>query len=203
MVEGAYRNSEPLKRALALTDSTPTLFPIDFALSTPMTSADTKQDSSLVAFFKEVYAADSTPGAITFEEAISRDGIFYTNGMSFPYNAISKRFNLFYGNVEINYSEIAEVAKIGGLEGEGTVGAGIHWKGDYVHGGRDEFHSHVIMYIERIDGKQMVTQIFEITDYADKHGIFSYRVVDGVVVNDGPEVPVEKLRPQGQTADGR
>ncbi|GLB42936.1 hypothetical protein LshimejAT787_1203850 [Lyophyllum shimeji] len=132
--------------------------------------------SALVAFYKKVYEADSSPEALTFEEAISPNGVFYTNGVPYDYdtyNAISKRFNRAYRNAKMSYSQIVEVPKANGTDGEGTVGASVHWQGDYIKGGRDEFRSHAVIYIEKINGKQMATRIFEVSDYKDTHGVFS------------------------------
>jgi len=134
-------------------------------------------DSTLVAFFKQVYAADSSPDALTFEEAIAPNGVFYTNGISYDYNtynAISKQFNRAYRNVKISYSEIVEVPKGNGTHGEGTVGASVHWQGDYIKGGHDEFDSHAIIYVERLNGRQMATRVFEISDYQNTRGVLSF-----------------------------
>ncbi|KAG6833168.1 hypothetical protein H0H87_010555 [Tephrocybe sp. NHM501043] len=134
-------------------------------------------DSSLVAFYKKVYAANTTPDAVTFEEVISPTGSYNTNGMYFGYDAykgISELFFSAYSNVELSFTEFVEVPKVNGKEGEGTVAAAVHWRGDYKKGGRDEFRSHAIMHVELVDGKQMVTQIFEITDYQDTHHIFPW-----------------------------
>ncbi|KAG6917204.1 hypothetical protein DXG01_003408 [Tephrocybe rancida] len=134
-------------------------------------------DSSLVAFYKQVYASNTTPEAVTFEQVISPTGSYNTNGMFFDYTAYQGISDLFfdaYSNVKLEFTEFVEVPKVNGKEGEGTVAAAVHWYGDYKEGGRDEFRSHAIMHIELVDGKQMVTQIFEITDYQDTHNMFPW-----------------------------
>lgn len=165
-------------RTVQIVLASATLFAHGFAV--PSKSGGLEQhghrDSALVAFYKKVYEADSSPDALTFEEAISPDGIFYTNGISYDYNtynAISKQFNRAYKNVKISYSQIVEVPKVNGTNGEGTVGASVHWQGDYVKGGHDEFHSHAIIYIERMNVKRMATRVFEISDYQDTRGVLS------------------------------
>ncbi|KAG6808126.1 hypothetical protein H0H92_005316 [Tricholoma furcatifolium] len=80
------------------------------------------QDSSIVSFYKKVFAANTTPDAVRFEDVISPSGSYNTNGIPF-------------GNVtQIEFKEIVEVPKVNGKEGEGTVAAACHWWGDYKEG---------------------------------------------------------------------